>query len=222
MGAGDGYSETPSGTLLRERAGLRAGSIRDLLPAMSDPILFILAVLSLLATPGPTNTLLATSGATVGVRRSLGLLAGELGGYLISIAALRLVLGPVIAAQPMLGIGLKFAVALYLGWIALQLWTRSASLAGEGAVSLRAVFVTTLLNPKALVFAFGIIPAEHPMLWAYLAAFAVTVPLVGGAWIAVGSMVGAVSGERHAGLVRKVASVALVGFAALLVRSAFG
>jgi threonine/homoserine/homoserine lactone efflux protein len=95
-------------------------------------------------------------------------------------------------------------------------------LAGEGAASLRAVFLTTLLNPKALVFAFGIIPADHPMLWAYLLAFAVTIPLIGFAWIAIGSVVRAASGERHVGLVRKVASVALVGFAALLMRSAFG
>jgi threonine/homoserine/homoserine lactone efflux protein len=120
------------------------------------------------------------------------------------------------------GIALKAMVAVYLGWVAVRLWTRSAALTGEGAVTLRAVFVTTLINPKALVFAFGIIPAAHPALWAYVAAFAVTVPLVGLCWIGVGGLIGAASGERHAGLVRKVASVALVGFAALLVRSAFG
>lgn len=190
--------------------------------AMSDPLLFILAVLSVLATPGPTNTLLATAGATVGVRRAGVMLVGELGGYLVSIAVLRFVLGPVIAAQPVLGVALKVAVALYLGWIAFKLWTRNASLTGDGAVTLRAVFVTTLLNPKALVFAFGIIPAAHPELWAFILAFAVTVPAVGLCWIVIGSLIGAASGERHAGLVRKVASVTLVGFAALLVRSAFG
>lgn len=201
---------------------MHGGGKRDLLARMIDPVLFILAVLSLLATPGPTNTLLATAGATVGVKRSLVLLVGELGGYLISIAVLRILLGPVIAAQPVVGIVLKVAVALYLGWIAVTLWRRSSSLTGEGAVTFRAVFVTTLLNPKALVFAFGIIPAEHPALWAFILAFSVTIPLVGFAWILIGRAIGAASGERHAGLVRKVASVALVGFAALLVRSAFG
>ena len=189
---------------------------------MTDPVLFILAVLSLLATPGPTNTLLATSGATVGVRRSLMLLVAELGGYLISIAVLRIVLGPVIAAQPVVGIVLKVAVAAYLAWIAVALWRRSEALTGEGAVSLRAVFVTTLLNPKALVFAFGIIPTDHPELAAYVATFALTVPVVGAGWILIGRAIGAVSGEKHAAVVRRVASVALVGFAALLVRSAFG
>lgn len=198
---------------------MRGGGKRDLLARMIDPVLFMLAVL---ATPGPTNTLLATSGATVGVKRSLLLLVGELGGYLISIAILRMVLGPVITAVPAFGIALKIAVALYLGWVAWKLWTRNASLTGEGEVTVRALFATTLLNPKSLIFAFTIIPIEHPMLWAYFAAFAVVVPVVGFAWIVIGSLIGAASGERHAGLVRKVASVALVGFAAALVRSTFG
>lgn len=200
---------------------MHGGAKGGLLARMTDPVIFILAVLSLLATPGPTNTLLATSGATVGVRRSLVLLVGELGGYLLSIAILRVVLGPMITAAPAFGIALKIAVSIYLGWIAFRLWTRSAALTSEGAVTLRALFVTTLLNPKALIFAFTIIPMEHSALWAYFAAFAVTVPVVGFAWVVIGSLIGAASGERHAGLVRKVASVALVGFAVVLVRSAF-
>ncbi|MES1149390.1 MAG: hypothetical protein ABUL53_09420, partial [Bradyrhizobium guangdongense] len=58
-----------------------------------DVLPFILAAASLLAIPGPTNTLLATSGAGVGVARSLPLLAAELGGYLLSILLLPSVLG---------------------------------------------------------------------------------------------------------------------------------
>ncbi|HZF76664.1 MAG TPA: lysine transporter LysE, partial [Acetobacteraceae bacterium] len=63
---------------------------------MQDPVLFALAVLFILGTPGPTNTLLATSGATAGFRRSLILLPAEAAGYGISILTLGLVLGPVV------------------------------------------------------------------------------------------------------------------------------
>jgi hypothetical protein len=52
--------------------------------------------------------------------------------------------------------------------------------------------------------------------------FAVSVLVVGLGWILIGRAIGAASGERHAGTVRKVASVTLVGFAALMVGSAFG
>src|SRR6516165_2698984 len=65
--------------------------------------LFVVAAVSLLVTPGPTNTLLATSGASAGLRRSAHLLVAELGGYLLAIALLRALLGPMIAATPMLG-----------------------------------------------------------------------------------------------------------------------
>jgi threonine/homoserine/homoserine lactone efflux protein len=190
---------------------------------MSDPLLFILAVLMLLGTPGPTNTLLATSGAVAGVRRSLLLLAGELSGYLVAIAAIRIVLGPVFAAYLLIGSALKVAVAVYLGWIAIKLWLRGARLSGPAsAVSLRNVFLTTLLNPKALIFALTIIPVAHPALPWFIAAFAVSVVCVGFCWILIGRAIGATAGERHAGLVPRIASVALAGFAGLIFASAFG
>jgi threonine/homoserine/homoserine lactone efflux protein len=189
---------------------------------MTDPILFILAVLTLLGTPGPTNTLLATSGATVGVKWSLMLLAGELSGYLIAILAIRIVLGPIIHAYPLVGIALKIAVVAYLAWVALRLWQQDASLTGAGTVDAKAVFVTTLLNPKAIIFALSIFPAEHPALAWFFVAFAVAVPSIGLCWILVGRAIGAASGEQHAGLVRRIASVALLGFAGLIAASVFG
>jgi len=189
---------------------------------MTDPILYLLAVLTLLGTPGPTNTLLATSGAMSGVHRSLPLLVGELSGYLLAIGAIRIVLGPVIHAYPLVGIALKVAVVVYLGWIAFRLWTHDSSLTGTRTVDAAAVFVTTLLNPKALIFALSIIPAAHPALPWFFIAFAVAVPSVGFAWIVVGRAIGAASGERNAGLVRRIASVALVGFAGVIAASVLG
>jgi threonine/homoserine/homoserine lactone efflux protein len=189
---------------------------------MTDPILFMLAVLTILGTPGPTNTLLATSGAMSGVRRSLPLLAGELAGYLLAIAVIRVALGPLIHAFPALGVGLKLAVVAYLGWIAFRLWTHDASLTDARTVDPAAVFVTTLLNPKALIFALSIIPAEHPELPWFFIAFALAVPGVGFCWILVGRAIGAASGERNAGIVRRIASVALLGFAGVIAASVLG
>ncbi len=190
---------------------------------MTDPLLYALAVLTILGTPGPTNTLLATSGAIVGLRRSLPLLVGELGGYLIAIAVIRLVLGPVFVSYPQLAIALKLVVAVYLAWIAVRLWVRGAQLTARGQpVTLLGVFVTTLLNPKALIFAVGVIPAVNPQLPWYLAGFAAMVLGAGFSWIVVGTLIGTTAGERHAGLVPRIGSVALAGFAGVLVASALG
>lgn len=189
---------------------------------MTDPTLFLLAVLTLLGTPGPTNTLLATSGAGVGVRASLPLLAGELAGYIIAIATVRLVLGPIIVAWPPVGTVLKLAVILYLVWIALSMWRQDSGLKGAAAIPVSSVFLTTLLNPKALVFALSVIPEQHPALIGYLAVFAVAVPLVGLGWIVIGRAVGAAAGAERTGAVRKVASLALVGFAGLIAASVLG
>ena len=55
-----------------------------ILRCMTDKFSFIIVALALLATPGPTNTLLATSGAASGFRKSLVLLLGEFLGYMPS------------------------------------------------------------------------------------------------------------------------------------------
>nr|HML44513.1 lysine transporter LysE [Hyphomicrobium zavarzinii] len=55
---------------------------------MHDPIAFSLAVLAILGTPGPTNTLLAASGALVGWRRSLPLIGAEGEGFRIAMGVL--------------------------------------------------------------------------------------------------------------------------------------
>jgi threonine/homoserine/homoserine lactone efflux protein len=188
-----------------------------------DPLLFTIAVLTILGTPGPTNTLLATSGAMAGFRRSLPLLIGELAGYLLAIATIRIVLGPFFEAYPLFAIVLKVVVAGYLAWIAIKLWIKGARLTGEAgtAVTIRSVFVTTLLNPKALIFSLSIVPHETPNLAYYVAALASMIVVVGGTWIMIGHIIGTTAGERHAGLVPRIASVALVAFAGLILATAF-
>jgi threonine/homoserine/homoserine lactone efflux protein len=191
-------------------------------PDMTNPWLFILAVLTILATPGPTNTLLASGAAVSGLRRSLPLLAAELGGYLVTIDLVGLLLKPVIAAYPAIGVGMKAAVAVYLAWAAVKLWrTTGAPDGARTAVRWGNVFVATMLNPKGLIFALAIIPFGHPDVALYLLAFAVSVVGVGFLWLVAGHLLGAAAGRRRH-LVPRVASLALVGFAGLIAASAFG
>lgn len=180
---------------------------------MTDPVLFVLSVLTLLCTPGPTNTLLATSGAVVGVRRSLPLLLAELVGYLFAILTIRLALKPFFET-PSISVGFKVLVALYLAYTAIKLWTVPAATA-RSVVRTWNVFATTLLNPKAFVFAIGIIPNDAIHVAPYFAAFSTCVTTVGFLWLVFGRVAGAQFGL----LVPRIASVALGGFASLIIVS---
>jgi threonine/homoserine/homoserine lactone efflux protein len=123
-----------------------------------QPLPFALAILLLLATPGPTNTLLWLSGAAVGMRRSLPLLLGELGGYLTVIVPVAVIAAPLLSAHPAIGLVLKLAAACWRLFMAHALWTVKANAASERPIVPGQVFVTTLLNPKALIFTLVIMP----------------------------------------------------------------
>ena len=91
-------------------------------------------------------------------------------------------------------------------------------LAGDRPVRLGEVFLATLLNPKALVFALAIIPPDNTGLAFYLAGFSLTALVTGGGWIALGALLGSAAGAR-AKLVPRIGAVALVGFAGALLGS---
>lgn len=181
-----------------------------------DVLPFILAAASLLAIPGPTNTLLATSGAGVGVgvARSLPLLAAELGGYLLSIMLLRSVFGPFMQAVPVAGIVLRIVVSTYLIYLACMLWRHGAhEIADRAPVSFRSVLITTLLNPKAVIFAFTLLPFQVAAfdLLPWLGLLAVQIVTIGSAWIALGAALGrGLQGAGRPLLIYRLSAVALV------------
>lgn len=156
-----------------------------------DQVTFIAAALSLLATPGPTNTLLATSGAETGLRRSLPLLGAELGGYLLAILLLRALIGPLMAANPNFAMALHGAVVVYLLYLAFALWRRGArQINAGGAITFPRVFVTTLLNPKAIIFSFTLLPQRGDIgeLAPWLSMLSLQIVTVGLGWILLGHM----------------------------------
>lgn len=187
---------------------------------MTDPLAFATAVVALLVTPGPTNTLLATAGATVGFRRALGLLVAELSGYFVAVSTLILVLGPAIATRPALGLGLRCVSAACLVYVATRLW-RSPIDERQAPITSRHVFFTTLLNPKTLVFAFAIFPSVSAdarlAVLPWLGGFSVLVATVGTVWIALGTAAGRPFRRAvEAGLVRRLGAGVVGAFGVLL------
>lgn len=145
------------------------------------------ALLALLATPGPTNTLLALAGVQ-GVARPHVLPFVELAAYLTTVIPLSLWGHGWLEDLPVLRLGLTFAAALWVAVLAVRLWrqsTRPSASDAPGVTPLQ-VGVTTLLNPKALVFGLVLIP-EGPSLPAGLVLFAVLVLLVSLGWLALGA-----------------------------------
>jgi threonine/homoserine/homoserine lactone efflux protein len=191
---------------------------------MTEPVAFLLAVVALLATPGPTNTLLAASGASEGVRASLRLMPAELAGYLLAILPLVLVAGPAVAATPAAATALKAAAAVWLAISAVRLWRDAGTgfVSTPRPVSPARVFVTTLLNPKALVFAFVVFPQGGGIaLAAATAAFVVLVLVVAASWIGLGSLITrAGRGWITPRIVSRTAALALAVFATLVAGSA--
>jgi threonine/homoserine/homoserine lactone efflux protein len=177
---------------------------------MSDPVLFLLSVVTLLCMPGPTNTLLATSAAVAGVRRSLPLLAGELAGYLSAIIVIRVALEPFIKTDAV-QICFKILIALYLAFTAVRLWNASIT-AALSIVRTRGIFAATLLNPKAFVFAIVVIPHDVIRVAPYFMAFSACVLTTGFLWLVLGH----IAGGRFHSLVPRIASVVLGGFASLI------
>jgi threonine/homoserine/homoserine lactone efflux protein len=191
---------------------------------MTSLPLFLLAVVSVLATPGPTNALLTTSAALVGTRRSLPLVTAELAGYALSIGVLLAASGAIVAAVPWLGLVIRAALVLYLLWLAWHLWDAGGGIveASLRVVTWRRVFVTTLLNPKGPIFAFAVFPplAGPRAIALYGGLFAATTLAVALGWMMVGATLGRLADNGRRTWLPRITAVVLVVFACLVVVSA--
>lgn len=189
---------------------------------MTDPILFFTAVMLVLLTPGPTNTLLAAAGAAGGAKAGWRLPLTEAAAYLVSVSLLGWAVGPVAEAVPALKTALRLAAGLYLAYVAFTLWRSGVATLGERrAVGPAQVFTATLLNPKCLIFAFGLVPMDHPAAAAYLAAFAGCVLSAGTGWLLLGAALRRGLSPEKLRRAPRAAAVVLSGFSAALVASPF-
>lgn len=185
---------------------------------------FVVAVATLLAVPGPTNTVLAAAGAATGFARSAKLLLAAVGGYLAAIGFYSLVLGPTVAGSPTFAAALKLVASAYLVLCAARLWrdADAESASASPVVSPGRVFMVTLLNPKALIFAFVIFPSGTlQAIVLHAAIFAPLAVVTGSGWIAFGRFL-AKSAGRFAtpAWISRLAAVTLGIFATVIATSA--
>jgi threonine/homoserine/homoserine lactone efflux protein len=147
----------------------------------------IMALSVLLLTPGPTNTLMALAGAERGARAAAGLIPVELCAYLCVVVPLASAGAGLMAAVPGLLPLVTAAAALWVLWLAVRMW-RSVipQQIAVATVTARRVFVTTLLNPKALIIGLVLLPGSALPLRA--AVFAALVCCAALAWICLGAV----------------------------------
>lgn len=182
---------------------------------MMGPFELSLAILALLVTPGPTNTLMFLAGAERGLSRALRLIPAELAGYLLTVVPLALAGAPLLAGHPGARAALALAAGLWVAVLALRLWRLPRAGRDVPEIGAAAVFTTTLLNPKALIF--GLVLLPHPEnAAANIANFAAQVAAVAVLWQAGGALLGRGSGPRMP-LLRRAASLWLGGLSVMLV-----
>lgn len=183
---------------------------------------FLAAVALLLAVPGPTNTLLFMSGATSGLARSANLLLAEAAGYMSVVLPVALLAAPLLDGRPGIAISMKLVAATWILFMAFRLWTRDTARSECAVVSLRTMYVTTLLNPKAMIVGLVIMPhgpASTVLPWA--AVFLISLVLIAIAWISAGALAKvAASGRPILPMMCRVAAVCLVLFSGVMLQSA--
>ncbi|MGL4310012.1 MAG: LysE family translocator [Paracoccaceae bacterium] len=193
------------------------------------PAEYTIALLALLASPGPTNTLLFVAGAERGLGRAAPLIALVIAAYMATVLPLALAGGALLDRWPMARPLLMLASAVWILVLAVRLWRteRPAPLrdqrhdGAQTAVTGIAVAVTTLLNPKALVIGFVLLPSAGIT----LAAAAVLGLISSGAsllWIAAGAVITRRTPATGGGVtvVRRVSALWLAVLATLLIARA--
>ncbi len=158
--------------------------------------MFVLSTTVLLLIPGPTNTLLAAAGLGEGSQKALPLITFELTGYLIAISVWGIFLATIQPYYPWANTSIRVVCGGYLFYVAVMMWCSApkAPISQPGSISRTTVFMATLLNPKGLLFASTIFPAQaFSDISTYLtttALFTCLVVPIGTTWVLFGSVIG--------------------------------
>lgn len=131
--------------------------------------LFVPTFLVVSATPGMCMTLALTLGMTIGVRRTLWMMVGELAGVALVAVATVVGVAAVVLNYPGLYLALKYVGGGYLCYLGVELWRSRGRMAmndlpdGQGTVPpyrtlVMQGFVTAIGNPKGWAFMISLLP----------------------------------------------------------------
>ena len=128
---------------------------------------YVVTVLALMSTPGPSQLLMLSNSGAHGFRRALSTAAGDLSANALQMLAAGLGLAAIIAASGAALAIIKWAGVCYLIWLGIRMIRRampdgSNLITTQSTVSLRNLwmqgFLTSAANPKAVVFFAALFP----------------------------------------------------------------
>jgi threonine/homoserine/homoserine lactone efflux protein len=181
---------------------------------------FSLGILALLILPGPTNAVLAMMSPGLTVKRLTSLLLAVVSAYLLVILPVSGIAGPFLHAHPAIAQAVRLISAVWVLFLALKLW-RSQSEGAAAPVGIRELFLTTLLNPKAIIIGLTIVPAVEAPLPLTILIFVASVTVTSTLWIVLGRLIIG-RGTAMPLLAQRCASAVLMFFSVTLVISAVG
>ena len=130
-------------------------------------VLFIIAVLALMSTPGPSQLLMLSNSATYGLKNSVATIAGDLSANLLQMIIATAGIGLLIASFDNILIYIKWIGVIYLVWNALKLILSKKQNANNYKKSNNKKiyrklflqgFLTSASNPKAILFFAALFP----------------------------------------------------------------
>jgi threonine/homoserine/homoserine lactone efflux protein len=127
--------------------------------------LFVVTIAAVSLTPGMCMTLAFSLGLSQGYRKTLWMMVGEMTGVIVVVSSTVYLLGWLLRLDPMWFNALALIGAVYLLWIARQLWLADPALAEQRTadaltpVSLAVLgFTTAIMNPKGWAFMVALLP----------------------------------------------------------------
>ncbi|WP_345891892.1 LysE family translocator [Burkholderia sp. Ap-962] len=198
------------------------------MPTIDSMLKMSFYVSLVLIVPGPTNTLLLSAGLKAGIRDTWPLVGAEAAGYVVAISAWGFFLLTLVAGNTWMLSAIKLLSAGFIFFLALKMWSRGPKLRefSSGPVSTRDLFLATLTNPKALLFASTLFPlsafGSASQFACTIGVFLLVLVPIGIGWACLGGLLtSSRTWADRASTLLRCASLVLLMFSATLFYSAF-